>query len=198
VVEGVVASAQGGRKELPAWLGPVVGAISTGTAALLVGIYAYGMSVPAEHEVSRRIEVDNPPEHVRELLFTFERRAEWRPHVVRVVKVDDVGGMPSWREFAEDGDRFQFVVREVGQDRLVLGMAKPEDHGFDAVWTWQLEPLPDGGTAVTLTERGRVDNPMFRGLWALREGPYAAVDLDLQGLGEALDRQRQPEGQGGG
>jgi hypothetical protein len=191
-------SVQATRKELPAWLGPVVGAISTGTASLLVGIYAYGMNVPVEHEVSRRIEVAAPYEEVRDLLFTFERRVEWRPHVIRVVKADDVGGLPSWREFAEDGDRFQFVVREVGQDKLVLGMAKPEDHGFDAVWTWQLEALPAGGTAVTLTEKGRVDNPLFRGLWALREGPYAAVDLDLQALGQALSQQGEPQREGGG
>lgn len=165
--------------DAPGWLAPVTGTLAMATGLGLVGVYAFGLSVPAEHHVAVRTHVDVPPNEVQSLLVDFPRRPEWRPYVTRIGRVDDTPqGQPVWRELDRGGDRFDFTVVAVGPGEVVLATARPDDIGIRATWTWTIAP-ENGGTAITLTEDGAVDNPFFRGYWALADGPWEAIEEDL-------------------
>lgn len=171
----------------PNWLAPLTGGVSLATCFGLVGVYAYGRAQPADHASTVTAEVPAGPDEVMALLTAFDRRPEWRPHVERIARIaDGEGGRPVWRELDPSGDRFDFVVAEVGADTLSLHTAHPEDIGMVATWTWTVTPGEGRGSRITLTERGTVDNEFFRGYWALADGQYRAIEEDLAALSAAL------------
>lgn len=180
-----------GQRGPPEWLGPLTGALSLGTAGSLVAIYLYGMYLPEWHEASRSAVLSAPPDELWSMITEPERRAEWRPNVVRVVSCSTVAGKPCLREFDATGDRIEFVIEESDPSsrRFVLSPAKPEDLGMVATWSWSLEPRGEG-TEVTLTERGQIENPLFRGLWALQSGPHAVVEPEIEALQQATSGPR--------
>jgi uncharacterized protein YndB with AHSA1/START domain len=174
------------------WLAPLTGGIAVTVSVVLVAIYAYGESLPIGHEASVVREVRAPPEVVWALLSAPERRPEWAPGVDRIGRVDDLGGEPVWRELDASNDRFEFVVEEARYPTFRYRTAKPEDVGIDATWTWTLEPRPTG-TRLTLRVEGEVENTLYRGIWALRDGPEAAIRQDLDAFAARVDGRGPPE-----
>ena len=169
------------------WLA-VGSGIVTGLVVLgLVAVYFYGLALPARHEVRAGATLRGvAPEAVWALLGDPARRPEWRPAVDRIAHIDDRGGRPVWRELDHDGDRFDFLVARSDPPRtLVLEVAASDQIGFSGSWTWELSPAP-GGTEVTVTEDGTIDNPFFRGLHALRSSPWDTVEDELRMLSAHL------------
>lgn len=168
------------------WLPPVVGGIALSTALAVVGVYAYGRWLPEHHEVTVRTVVPGEPAAVHALLADPSRRTEWAPRVVRVGRVDDDPlGRPVWRELDPADDRFEFAVVTDAFPTMVTTVAKPEEIGMTATWTWTVAPAP-GGVEVALTEAADIPNELFRGVWGLRYGPYAQVERDLGALAAHL------------
>lgn len=171
---------------VPDIFAPLSGALATISALGLVGIYAHGRSLPAEHRTTVSAVLAAPPEVASALLTDLKRRPEWRPRVARIGRIEDaMDGRAVWRELDPGGDRFDFVVDELGPDRLVIEVAQPVDLGFRARWIWQIEPSGTG-SRVEVTEEGIVDNLFFRGWWSLVYGPYAAIEEDLAAFCRAL------------
>ncbi len=161
------------------WLPPLVGGIAISTALAVVGVYAYGHSLPARHEVTVRAVVPGDPAEVHALLADPSRRTAWMPRVVRVGRVeDDALGRPVWRQLDPADDRFEFAVVSDAFPSVVLTAAKPEEIGMSVTWTWTVSPRGEG-VEVALTEVGDIPNELFRGVWSLRSGPYAQVERDL-------------------
>jgi hypothetical protein len=46
---------------------------------------------------------------------------------------------------------------------------------FHGSWTWELAP-EGAGTRLTITERGTVENPFYRGMMAFRDEAKSARD----------------------
>ncbi|MCA9488542.1 MAG: SRPBCC family protein, partial [Myxococcales bacterium] len=66
------------------WLAPLTGVIAIGTGLSIVAVYAYGRSLPVEHEVTVIAWAPVPPEKAWELLSDPTRRPEWAPRVERI------------------------------------------------------------------------------------------------------------------
>jgi uncharacterized protein YndB with AHSA1/START domain len=151
-----------------------------------VSIYLYGRSRPEAWVAEESVLVEAPIEHVWALVGDPSRRAEWHPNVRSVTRIEDRDGHAVWRELDPGGDRFDWVVVELEPPRLLVTEAgDPEQTGVTSGWTWALAE-DSGRTRVTLTERSRIDNPVWRGVYVLRYGPDATVRRELQALQEAF------------
>jgi hypothetical protein len=178
--------------EAPAWLAPVTGALALGTAGAMVALHSYGASLPEEHRATATAEIPVSAERAWALLSDHRRRPEWRPNVARAGRLDDVSGLPLWRELDHGGDRFDFVVLEEQPPELRLAVARPEDIGMSAEWTWTVEPLGPERARVSVTEVGRIENLLVRGWWGLTVGPWGGIEPDLVGFARALGAEVVP------
>jgi hypothetical protein len=172
--------------QVPEVLAPISGALTVGASLAVVGVYLHGRNEPVEYVAAIETVVPAEPEAVGALLVDLSRRPTWRRSVERIGRVDDAAdGREIWRELDPGGDRLDLVIDEIGPNRLVIGVARPEDIGIHATWTWGVEPV-DGGSRIRLTEEGSIENDFFRGWWSLRYGRYAAIEQDLSGFARAL------------
>ncbi len=177
------AQTSGGRF---AWIAPLSGAVAVAVAGGWVALYLYGRAVPAEGVLERSVVAQAPIEEVWALLSDPSRRPEWHPDVRAIARVEDRDGHAVWREVDEGGDRFDWlVVESTAPRRFVVEAADPEQLGIEARWTWDLAEEGDG-TRVTLTERSRIANPVWRGAYVLRYGADAAVEAELDALRAAV------------
>ncbi|MEQ1506191.1 MAG: SRPBCC family protein [Myxococcota bacterium] len=182
---------------VPEWLAPATGVVALGSGVALVGLYAYGRSVPETHHTEVHATIPEAPDAAWALAVDWKQRPTWRPDVARIGEIDDIAGRPTWRELDPGGDRFDFSIETEVRPTLVLVAARPEDLGMEVRWTWTIEPAPgatgEEGTRITIAEDASIDNELFRGWWALTVGPYAAIEPDLAAFTAALGHPAVPE-----
>ncbi len=152
--------------------------------ALMAGIgvmYAIGAAQPRTHVVSRTALYPQPPDSVWAVLSDWEHSPSWRKDVQRVERLPDVDGHPVWRQVAGKNAWSLVVTEEIAPLRMVATIADSTP-GWGGTWTYRLAP-EDGGTRVTVIERGAIENPLFRFLMRYVFGPGSAIDMYLTGLG---------------
>lgn len=167
-------------RELPSFLAPLTGALAFASCAAMVALHLYGASLPDRHVAQVVAEIPVPADQAWALLSAFDRRAEWRPNVTVIGRMDADGPNAVWTEVDIYEDRFDFVVVSAEPMTLVLATARPDDIGMYAEWRWSIAPTGAGGALVTAREEGRIENDLVRGWWALRTGPYAGIEPDLR------------------
>jgi uncharacterized protein YndB with AHSA1/START domain len=123
---------------------------------------ALGARLPVEHVASRSLRLRQPPEAVWALVSDAGSHPAWAAGVARVERLPDRNGHEAWRQHM---GRNSFVLETTESDpprRLVRTIG--DDHTmFSGSWTYEIARDADGCT-VRLTERGRVSNPMARGM----------------------------------
>ena len=168
------------------WLAPASGAVMTVAFGGVLTVYMYGASQPAGFTAAGTVVVPAPPATVAALLTDLAARPTWRPEVARIARIDDDrDGRPVWRQLDASDDRFDLLVVELSPERVVFGTAAPEQVGIDTVWTYDLAPS-DAGTRVRVQANGRMEQPLFRGLFLLRGAPRASVRAELLPLAAAF------------
>ncbi len=155
-------------------------------AGLLLVALVGGLFVPRRHEASVRRIVPGTPEEVWAAITTPSEFPEWRPGVDRV-EVQDRGGegVERWVEHGPTGAMGMEVEERDPPRRLVVRIVGDE-LPFGGSWTWELEP-EGSGTAVTLTEDGRIDNPLFRFMARFVLGYEATMRDYLEGLEDRME-----------
>ena len=159
------------------WILVVVGAL-----ALFVAVaYGVGARLPREHVATVRAHFRQPPDSIYRVLFEVAAYPAWRSDVELVQREPDRNGHVIWKERERTGAlAYEFTVA-VRPTRLVSEIITP-DAGFSGRWIYQI--LPDsGGTALTITEEGSVDNPIFRFLMRYVFGVYGTLETFVRALG---------------
>ncbi|MEN0064959.1 MAG: SRPBCC family protein [Myxococcota bacterium] len=159
-----------------------------GLSFTIVGIYAWGRSFPEDEVVRSEAQFDLPPDALWEVLGDPSRRAEWRPSVDRVGRIDDdAQGRAVWRELDDDEDRFDFRVEVADPGRRIgIAIAAPDQIGIEGGWDYEIEPNGSGSRLV-VTESRRIENPLWRGLYHLTRGSHTTVDQELDMLATFLE-----------
>jgi len=129
--------------------------------ALVVLAYVIGALSPADHVASLTWRLGKPDSEVWSAITDFERVPEWNPGVASVRRIADVDGRPAYRE-KYGGFEVTNVLRESVPNRKVVREILPEG-AFSGSWTLELAP-DDGGTRLTITERGHIGSPLFRAM----------------------------------
>ncbi len=167
----------------------VLSLVTLGLVSAVMGTYLYGNNTSPKHVAEASAQLKAPPEVVVAMLHDVQRRPEWRPDVEQVGrKSDPTDAREVWRELDDEGDRFDFEVVERRSDGIVLRTDAAEQIGYEATWTFRVEAAP-AGSRLTVTEEGFVDNPLFRGVFWLRDGPAESVVDELRWVGTAVDGQ---------
>ncbi len=174
------------------------GVAAVGASVAVVGVYALGMTTPARHDVTASATYSVTPQVAWAVVSDPGQRLKWRPHVEQIARSTDADSAEErWREVDDSEDRFEFVVHRPADDprSLVLEAANPEEIGMEASWTWRVTEV-DGQAVVSIREQGVIANPLFRGVWKLRYGPYAGIEADFDGiatlLGTPVEIERAP------
>lgn len=151
------------------WLLVVVAAV-VGLVALLAAI---GALRPATHTASHSVVIGAPPDVLWAQIADFERQPEWVPEVTGVERLPDRDGKPSYRERFGRFEATTVVTASDPPRRLVKDILPGGP--FHGSWTWDLTPAGNGAR-LTITERGTVPNPLFRGMMIFRDETKSARD----------------------
>jgi hypothetical protein len=104
--------------------------------------------------------------------------------VTGVEQLGGAHGRESWRETGKNGRITYEVVESQPPRRMVTRIA---DRGlpFGGSWTYELAPI-DGGTRLSITERGEVYNPVYRFMSRYVIGHARTVEGYLRNLRRKL------------
>lgn len=169
-------------RKLALWAFIAVVAITVLTAGI-------GLLLEPSHVASRQAVYARTPDELWEVVTRFDLTPQWRSDV-QAVEIES--GDPI--RFVEVGDQGPMLLEVLEQQRprkLVLMTADPE-LPFTGSWTFELAPV-EGGTRLTVTERGTIDNPLLRAMARLFMDPSATATTYLVDLGRHLGEPVTPE-----
>ena len=164
------------------WL---IGAVSL-VVALVAIVFLVGSLLPKAHVASGSARLPAPPERVWATITAVEDFPRWRADVAAVERLDAAGGVKRWREYEPShGARgITYEVVEAAEPRRLVTRIADTDLPFGGRWEYDLSP-EDGGSRLTITERGEVYNPLFRFMSRFVFGHMATMEKYLA----ALERQ---------
>lgn len=148
--------------------------------ALVMVIVGVGWLLPVGHVASRSLSLTQPPDKVYAVIADVARYPDWWADLERVEMLEPVDGKVRFRQHSSDGAIVMEVERASPPTTLVTRIADP-DQPFGGTWTFELVAA-DGGTRLTLTERGEVYNPAFRFLARFVFGHTSTLESYLSAL----------------
>jgi|GEM_PF-5313172 len=169
------------RKGLPLIAKIVLGIVGVLLLLMLV-TYGIGMATPLDHQVTKSLDLKVDQQQVYDAMVDWEQYPKWRTELVGVSAVQDPEGDPRWLEdWKGDQDiELEITAEEPGR-RVEITIHDPSDM-FSGTWECLVAPA-EGGSMVTLTERGTIPNPMVRGMMTCVPGAKAyCLTLYLKGL----------------
>lgn len=144
------------------WILAIMAAIAASLIALVVG----GLVTPAEYRVVRRMRLQRSADDIRALLTDLSAYEQWAPSPCTIQRQD------------------------VGDTQTVVLQVTDDDTKGQLHWEWRIEgDVTHSAVAhsvITLTESGRVGNPVVRFFAALR-GHGAGAERTLRALAEHVD-----------
>ena len=151
-------------------------------AATIGIIVVVGWLLPETHVASRSAEFRASRDTVWGLITDVSSMPAWRSDLERVDVLPAVDQQFAWRETSRGGDALTFVRVEARPPDLLRTSILDEGGPFGGEWVHDLGPGEQGGTRLTITERGWVRNPVFRFISQLVIGHNATIDSYLSAL----------------
>lgn len=148
-------------------------------AVVVGGVALIGLSLPEAHVVSRSAVVSAPPDTVWSLITNVADYPKWRKDVARV---EQIAGVPhlQWREFTSH-DKLTYEATTIEPTSHFVSQIMDKGIGFGGSWDYTI--VPEGkGSKITITESGRVYNPLFRFVSEYVIGQTATLDKYLTAL----------------
>lgn len=160
-------------------------------AALAGLVYGVGVVLPREHTVAMRATYDATPGRLYEAVANFYKAPEWRSDLDSVTPLEPVGKRPRWREHGAFGS-ITYEADVAKPPNRYGARIVDDDLPFGGRWTFEIDSVGYERTALTITERGEIDSPMFRFLSRFVFGQHATMENYLEDLGTALDQEVEP------
>jgi hypothetical protein len=146
-------------------------------------VIGIGFFLPAAHSTTLRLRLKQAPDAVWAAITAPGPQA-WRKDLLKREPRPDENGKKVW--FEQVG-RFGMTLRFDEFDppkRWVSTIADPK-LPFQGRWVYELEPN-SGGTVLTVTEEGIVDNPLYRVMGKVSD-PSKTLNTYLQQLATHFD-----------
>jgi uncharacterized protein YndB with AHSA1/START domain len=173
------------------WILIVVGAL---LAVVLVTMLV-GAFMPREHVAASFITLRQPPDSVWQVVRDLGAAPEWWSGLEssQRASLESEGGQERWIQKMKSGSELPIlVVREDPPRLLVTRIDVPDDATFGGTWTYEIEPA-DGGSRVTVTENGFINNLLFRFLSNTVLGMHGTMDAYLRALGSRFGEDVLPQ-----
>jgi hypothetical protein len=162
-------------------------------AAIIVGlilvVLVVGALTPVEHHVSRTLVTKQQPQAIWDAINDHANEPKWRTDIERVESLGDRNGKPVWKEIYKDGNTLELATTESKPPtRMVREIA--EQGPFSGRWEIDITPTPQGSN-VTVTEIGRIPNPVFRFVSKYIMGQTTQMEKYLTNLAKKFGEQPQ-------
>lgn len=167
----------------------VVAAVVLGVLALgVVGLIAFGATLPPDHTVTVTRAIAGPPDVVWARILAYDQHASWRTGLRAATRAGD-----RVEETDDNGDVLAYrIVEEVPERRLVTEIV--DQSLFSGRWTFALTADGDG-TAVAITEQGAIPSRLVRAAaWFFLDPKATATRYldDLERACVAIEAARVP------
>jgi len=164
----------------------IILAVVVGLVVLAVLI---GMMRPKEHVAQTRARYAAPPERLWATITDAARWPEWNPEVKSVELLPDEGGRRRMNVVGSWGTAPTEVMVWEPPTRFATYM---NAGGFRGSWSYELAATAEGGTSLMVTERGEVDNPVFRAMMIFMD-KHATMMAFHQALAQRMQDSTVPE-----
>jgi uncharacterized protein YndB with AHSA1/START domain len=169
------------------WILLIVG----GVIALVLLLVVIGLFLPRSHRATSVLQIAKPPAEVWAVVRDLGRVPEFWPEVKTSVRQPDRDGKEVWLQTMKNGFALPLVVEEDRPPaRLVTRIAMEGKAPFGGSWIYEIAES-GGGTTVTVTEDGFVDNPIFR-VMSKMMGYHSTLDGYLKALARRFGESSQP------
>lgn len=169
------------------WILFIVG----GLIALILLLVVVGLLLPRTHRATSSIQISKPPGDVWSAIRDLGRVPEFWPDIKTSVRQPDREGHEVWLQTMKNGFALPLVIEEDRPPaRLVTRIAIEGKAPFGGSWIYEVAES-GGGTRVTVTEDGFVDNPFFRVISKLM-GYHNTLDGYLKALARRFGETTQP------
>jgi uncharacterized protein YndB with AHSA1/START domain len=143
-----------------------------------------GLTLPETHEQARSARLAAPPSKVYALITDVAQYPEWRTDVSKVEILPDDGEGLRFTEYSDERtDAIRYRIEEASPPSRLKIRVDDDSLPFGGTWTYLLQPFEDG-TSVTITENGRIRNPLFRVVAKVLFSPTDAMDRYLHDLAQ--------------
>jgi uncharacterized protein YndB with AHSA1/START domain len=167
------------------WVLIVLGAL----VAVVAVVFVVGMLRPRSHVATVAVRLATPPDSVWAVISDFASVPSWFSEITAVERIVDHEGHPAYRETFKGGFGVTVAITESLPSRRLVREILPGGPFFGS-WTWELEAA-EGGTRLTITERGTVPNPFFRAMMIFHDNTKTMRDY-ATALGRRLGTQAIP------
>lgn len=169
------------------WILMIVG----GLVGLILLLVVVGLLLPRTHRATSTIQISKPPAEVWSAVRDLGKVPEFWPDIKTSVRQPDRDGHEVWLQTMKNGFALPLVIEEDRPpSRMVTRIALEGKAPFGGSWIYEIAES-GGGTRVTLTEDGFVDNPFFRVISRLM-GYHTTLDGYLKSLARRFGEQSQP------
>lgn len=135
----------------------VLGVLVVLALVVLVG----GLLLPKDHGASRTLVTKQSPQVIWDVIDDHVNEPLWRHDVANVKLAGHRGGRAVWRENYKDGNGVTLITTESKPPTRMVRELTDLDGPFSGRWEIDITPTPTGSN-VTITETGRVSNPVYR------------------------------------
>ena len=155
---------------------------------VLIGIVVIviGNFLPEQHVASKTLTLKQSPETVWQVITDFANQPKWHPDVKSVERLPDRNGHAVWQE-EMSGMKIPLETLETEAPKKLVRRIASDDLGFGGDWEYIITPTIEGGCQLTVTERGKVPNPLFRFLSKYVFGQTATIEKYLKALAGKFD-----------
>ncbi len=148
-------------------------------------MWLVGSRLPREHVATVRGAFRASPESVWALINDPLRSATWRSDVSKVERIGESGTALAWREHSRDG-AITYAMVEQTPPRSQITRITDTSLPYGGQWEFTLAAR-DGGSELTITERGFVNPPLFRFLSRFVFGYTGSLEAYQHALAKHLD-----------
>jgi hypothetical protein len=167
--------------------------VAGGLLAVVVLVFLVGALLPREHVAGSAVMIRQPRDTVWRTVRDLAAVPAWWREVASSQRSADSAGREVWEQKLKNGFTMRLIVTaETPPGRLLTTIDAPADAPFGGTWTYELTDV-DGGTRVVVTERGYINNPLFRFMSRFLFGYHATQEGYLRALGAKLGEPVEPQ-----
>jgi hypothetical protein len=128
---------------------------------LVLGILVVGALLPEEHHASRTLRLRQSPQAIWEAINDHANEPQWRSDIASVNSLGNREGKPVWQENYKDGNTVSLITTESKPPTRLVRELTDVEGPFSGRWEIDIKPTATG-SEITITEIGKVSNPIFR------------------------------------